>query len=146
MPFNQTSFKKGHKRSKESIAKQVATMKMQIKNGERVPPKNKWTTSSKKKMVSSIRKTLLIKNPVGTKRIHRSADGLFYWVVKVSDRGRWRYEHRVKIEKKLGRKLRSDEHIHHKNEDSLDNRLINLMVVSHKEHMKQHAKIRRKSR
>ncbi|NDG27495.1 MAG: hypothetical protein EB120_10010 [Proteobacteria bacterium] len=146
MPANKTSFKKGHKRSKESIAKQVATMKKQIKMGERVPPKPNWNSYTKAKMVNSIRKTLLIKNPIGTKRIHESSRGLFYWIVKVSDKGRWKYEHRVKIENKLGRKLRRDEHIHHKNEDSLDNRLSNLMVVSHKEHMEQHAKIRRKQK
>ena len=73
MPANKTSFKKGHKRSKESIDKQVETMKKQIKTGERVPPKPNWNSSNKAKMVASIRKTLLLKNPVGTKRIHKGS-------------------------------------------------------------------------
>ena len=50
--------------------------------------------------------------------------------------GEYQYEHRVKMEKKLGRKLRDDEHIHHKNGDPGDNRMSNLQVVTKAEHNK----------
>jgi hypothetical protein len=42
---------------------------------------------------------------------------------------RGRYVHRVKMERKLGRKLRKDEDVHHRNKNKLDFRLRNLEVV-----------------
>jgi hypothetical protein len=49
-------------------------------------------------------------------------------------------EHRVVIEQKIGRYLRPDEQVHHINHIKNDNRIENLMVVSHKEHRKMHLK------
>lgn len=48
-------------------------------------------------------------------------------------------EHRLVMELHLGRRLRSDEHVHHINHDRLDNRLDNLEVLSRSEHGKKHA-------
>lgn len=47
-------------------------------------------------------------------------------------------EHRAVAEKALGRKLRSNEEVHHINEDRFDNRLENLEVVTKREHADRH--------
>lgn len=47
------------------------------------------------------------------------------------------------MEKHLGRKLEKGEHIHHLNQNKLDNRLENLrLVLGDKEHRKEHSEIR----
>lgn len=48
------------------------------------------------------------------------------------------YEHRLIVEKQLGRVLEDWETVHHINEDKKDNRIINLFVCSRKEHNKAH--------
>jgi hypothetical protein len=55
---------------------------------------------------------------------------------QVYTKGGYKYEHRVMMEKKLGRKLKSDEHIDHINGKPGDNRLSNLRVVSKAQHNK----------
>lgn len=47
-------------------------------------------------------------------------------------------EHRLIIEKKIGRSLNRNEHIHHKNRIRIDNRTKNLQLLTHSEHMKLH--------
>ncbi|MCR4307676.1 MAG: HNH endonuclease [Candidatus Berkelbacteria bacterium] len=49
-------------------------------------------------------------------------------------------EHRLIIEKEIGRYLLPDEHIHHINENKQDNRLENLRIVSPQEHAAIHWK------
>src|SRR5262245_20461494 len=48
------------------------------------------------------------------------------------------YEHSEVVEQALGRPLRSDEHVHHRNGKRDDNRLDNLEVTSNAEHKRLH--------
>lgn len=47
-------------------------------------------------------------------------------------------EHRILMEKYLGRKLTNKEHIHHINGNRNDNRIENMMILTHREHMRLH--------
>lgn len=47
-------------------------------------------------------------------------------------------EHRVVMERFLGRKLKSQEHVHHEDENKLNNSPSNLRVLSRSEHMRIH--------
>ncbi len=56
-----------------------------------------------------------------------------YGSVRDPKTGKVTYAHRLAAEKKLGRKLRSDETVDHKNGNYTDNRPANLRVVSRAE-------------
>jgi HNH endonuclease len=77
--------------------------------------------------------------PLGTTRLHHSTPTLVYRKIKVGPgRTGWRFEHRVVIERSLGRQLDWNEHVHHRNGDTLDNRIENLTLLSHSEHSQHH--------
>ena len=47
-------------------------------------------------------------------------------------------EHRLNMEKFIGRNLKKTEHIHHLNGNKLDNRIRNLIVITNSDHNKIH--------
>jgi hypothetical protein len=53
-------------------------------------------------------------------------------------RGKYVYEHRVVAERKIGRTLKADEVVHHKNGQKRDNRASNLGVKLRAEHTREH--------
>jgi len=52
----------------------------------------------------------------------------------------YQYEHRQIVERLLGRKLNSDELVHHINGDINDNTIENLLVVTYQQHKLLHSK------
>ena len=54
-------------------------------------------------------------------------------------------EHRLKMEKKIGRFLRKDEIVHHKDGNTLNNRITNLQLFTWGEHTAHHNKGRKYS-
>jgi len=54
--------------------------------------------------------------------------------------GKYLLEHRLIMESYLGRKLNTNEVVHHKNGNMMDNNISNLELLNNKDHMKKHWK------
>ncbi len=77
------------------------------------------------------------RQPIGAKRLHMTRSTAYY-VVKVAARGKWPYEHRIVMERIIGRQLTTGEHVHHRNGDTLDNRPANLELLTASAHARHH--------
>ena len=62
---------------------------------------------------------------------------LGYYMIKQLN-GRYEREHRLIMEKNIGRKLKKGEDVHHVNGNKLDNRIENLQLLLAKDHHKGH--------
>jgi hypothetical protein len=70
--------------------------------------------------------------PVGSKRLHKARDGLYYVRIKINEPNKWEYEHRFVMGAIKG------QHVHHKNHDTQDNRIENLVLMTPSEHRATH--------
>ncbi len=68
-----------------------------------------------------------------------------YVVIETDEKER-EVEYRYVMEKELGRKLDSDEIVHHIDENRLNNGISNLQIMSNTEHLKLHRELRNKRR
>lgn len=86
-------------------------------------------------------KTRDFKCSLGTIRKERPSDNP-YLVIKISETGDkstdWVYHHRYIMEQHLGRKLKRNEYVHHKNGNKQDNRLENLAITDSTRHARHH--------
>lgn len=109
----------------------------------RIPPsrlgKIKYCSRECRIIYYKSRRLSLGSNWKGGLRLHKSNNGAVYKMIGVCEGGeqekyKYVYEHRFIMEKHLGRKLQSNEVVHHINHDTLDNRIENLQVLTRKEH------------
>jgi hypothetical protein len=82
--------------------------------------------------------------PLGSTQLHYASPRLVYRKIKVGPGQKgWRFEHRVIMEQHLGRPLDRNEIVHHKNENTLDNRVENLAVMMPADHSRHHGTLHR---
>lgn len=75
--------------------------------------------------------------PLGSMTEH--ADG--YWLIRTE--AGWELEHRVIMARELGRPLRDDEIVHHRDEDKKNNDPENLELTTHEDHSREHQNFRK---
>lgn len=68
-------------------------------------------------------------------------------IIGKSEKGaRYKLQHRIIMEKKIGRPLLRSEIIHHKDGDRSNNKISNLEILTQAEHAKEHYKSREKTK
>ena len=69
--------------------------------------------------------------------------GYVCFSLKYNNKTRIERAHRLVIENKIGRRLKTDEVIHHINENKLDNRIESLELMTREEHTSYHSNLRK---
>ena len=103
-------------------------------------PKKPLPSENCKKAVSKAKKGKIKEqssNWKGGKRIDKRTGYVLIWSSKEK---KYLREHRVIMEQYLGRKLKSNEDVHHKNRIKTDNRIENLEVLTKSQHTIKHEK------
>lgn len=124
---------KGRKFSEEHKEK---LRKAKLKN-----PTNYWSGKRRSEKTSKkIRNALLREKSIRWKggRIINGGYILVYYPEHPNKISRYIFEHRLVMEKHLGRYLDDGEVVHHKNGDKQDNRIENLQIMTYSDHSKLH--------
>lgn len=120
----------GKKWTNDMREKHSEWLKEKFANGEMKCMKKIWKETAKRWKGNKNPRW----KPIGSTRMSHE-----YIMIKITE-GKWIKEERYKMMKKLGRELRKNEVVHHKNKIKNDNRLSNLQLMTAKEHRRLHLK------